>query len=347
MSGVLVDGWYSWVATPDSEHPWSTFTTVLQAHLPDRLYRAVLGHGALRGLALALASSRYDAVAMNRYDPGWRTLLAARALFGRRRKLVVFQFFDHPTPRTFVALSWRSLERWALRRSLASAQVLTPAELEVYPERLTIAPERFHLIRFAARTHARTVPPPAPREDGPVVAAGRAHCDWETLFAAAGGRGWDLHVVCSATDADRVAALNRLHRAGAQLSVELPQSETHALLARAAISIICVSDGLLGRGHIRLAEATDAGAAVVASDVASLVGYVEDDVSAVLVAPEDPVALAAAVESLRSDPERRARLSGHAYARAAGWTGEAYVAALQALAAEAASVARVGRSPMR
>ncbi len=335
MTAALVDGWYSWIATPDSEHPWSTFTTVLKATTPGWLYRAILRHGALRGLTLAVMSRRYGAVAMNRYDPGWRTLLVARALFGRRRKLVVFQFFDHPPARTFRALLWRSVDRWALRRSLARAQVLTAAELEVYPARFRIDPQRFTLIRLAARFNPADVPAPRTRPAGPVVAAGRAHCDWETLFAAAGGRGWDLHVVTSAEDRARVESLERTWHAGAQISVELPQAETHALLARAAISVICVSDGLLGRGHIRLAEATDRGAAIVATDVASLVGYVEDGASAVLVPPRDPVALAAAVEALLSDPGRRAALAAHAYARAADWTGADYVAALQALAAGA------------
>jgi glycosyltransferase involved in cell wall biosynthesis len=65
------------------------------------------------------------------------------------------------------------------------------------------------------------------------------------------------------------------------------------------------------------------------------VGYVEDGVGAVLVPPADPVALAAAVDALLSDPARRATLAAHAYALAADWTGADYLAALQALAAAA------------
>jgi hypothetical protein len=336
---VLADGWYSWVSPPGHEPPWDTFTTVL-GRLPAPLTRRLLVHGGLRGAGLALLSTRYHAVAVNRYDPGWRSLLLLRALFGRRRKLVVLQFFDHPVPRTFGALLARTVERWALRRTLARAQVLTTAELEVYPQRLGLSPERFTLIRFAARTAAEGVAAPLPPLSGPVLAAGRAHCDWETLFAAAGSRGWDLQVVCSAEDHAAVERLNREHRAGAQIDVELSQPATQALLRRAAISVICVSQGLLGRGHIRLAEATDTGAAIVASDVASLAGYVEDGTSAVLVPPGDPGALRAAVEALMRDPDRRARLTAGAYQRAAGWTGEHYLAALGALAAEAAAATR-------
>lgn len=341
---VLADGWYSWLGTGESgtsagesgAQPWVALTSVIGSRLPAALADRLLATGWLRGLTLGLLSARYGAVAMIRYDRGWRTLLLVRALLGRRRKLVVFQFFDHP-PAGSGGRLWRRLDRWALRRSLAVAQVLTAAELEAYPAQFGIPAERFRLIRFAARTLPRDSPPPRHRENGPVVAAGRAHCDWPTLFAAAGGRGWDLQVVCSAEDHAEVIALNAAHRAGAQISAELPHAATHALLSHAAISVICVGEGLVGRGHIRLAEAADTGAAVVASDVASLRGYVEDGVTAVLVAPGDPDALTTAVEALLRDPARRGALAAEAFAAAAAWTGPDYLAALQALAAEAAS----------
>jgi hypothetical protein len=353
-STVLADGWYSWLGTEAGEttgegergrggdgesagsRPWVALTTVVGSALPAPLADRVLGAGWLRGLALGLLSSRYRAVAIIRYDRGWRTLLLVRALFGRRRKLVVFQFFDHP-PVGASGRLWRRIDRWALRRSLAVAQVLTASELESYPAQFGIPAERFRLIRFAARTAPRGSSAPRHRENGPVVAAGRAHCDWPTLFAAAGGRGWDLQVVCSAEDHAQVSALNTTHRAGAQISSELPHAATHALLSHAAISVICVTEGLIGRGHIRLAEAADTGATVVASDVASLRGYVQDGITAVLVPSGDPDALRAAVEDLLRDPARRASLAADAFAIAAAWTGPDYVAALQALAGEAAS----------
>jgi glycosyltransferase involved in cell wall biosynthesis len=91
---------------------------------------------------------------------------------------------------------------------------------------------------------------------------------------------------------------------------------------------------------VRLAEATDAGAAIVASDVEGLRGYVQADRTGVLVPPGDPAALRRTVEALLRDPDRRAALAAEAFAAAAEWTGPDYVAALQALAAEAASASR-------
>jgi glycosyltransferase involved in cell wall biosynthesis len=204
-------------------------------------------------------------------------------------------------------------------------------------EAFGIPAERFALVRFPARTVASDAPAPVPRENGPVVAAGRAHCDWPTLFAAAARRGWDLQVVCSAADRALVEQLNAEHHASAQISVELTQPEAHALLSHAAISVICVKEGLVGRGHIRLAEATDTGAAIVASDVVSLRGYVENVNTALLVPVGDSGALRAAIERLVRDPAERTLLATNAFTAAGSWTGQDYVAALQALASEAVS----------
>jgi glycosyltransferase involved in cell wall biosynthesis len=314
-------------------------TTVL-ARWPAPAAKTVLRIGALRGLMLALVSARYDAVAVIRYDPGWRTLLLTRALLGRRRKLVVLQFFDHePSEADGVSgRLWRRVDRWALRRALALAQVLTEAELAVYPERFGILADRFRLVRFAARTALAGAPAPVA---GPVrravVAAGRAHCDWQTLIAAAGGRGWPLTIVCGGEDLARVQELNSLHGAGATVHSDLPAEQVQALLSEAAVSVVCLQEGLVGRGHVRLCNATDAGAAIVASDVGSLSGYVEDGVSALVVAPADPPALRTAVERLLGDTVLRDRIAGQAFERAAAWTAADYVAAIGELAGSVCS----------
>jgi glycosyltransferase involved in cell wall biosynthesis len=334
---VLADGWYSWLGESDSAHDWTALSALIDG-LPQPIARRILDSGPLRGLALAALSARYGAVAMIRYDRGWRTLLLARALLGRRRKLVVFQFFDHP-PADARGRFWQRVDRWALRRSMALAQVLTEVELETYPSTFGIDPDRFRFVRFPARSARLGVRAPRPRDNGPVVAAGRAHCDWRTLFAAASGRGWDLQIVCSAEDRRLVEHLNAVTRSGAQVSVELPPAAAHALLSHAAISVICVGEGVVGRGHIRLMEATDTGTAVVASDVSSLRGYVQDGHTARLVPPGDPGALRRAIEELLRQRDTRRTLAETAFAAAAAWTGQDYVASLQALAAEVAQPA--------
>lgn len=325
---VLADGWYSW-----HSDQLTALTTVL-ARWPAPAAKTALRIGAARGLILALLSARYDAVAMIRYDPGWRALLLARALFGRRRKLVVLQFFDHePSPTAGVlARLWQRVDRWALRRTLAVAQVLTEEELRAYPGRFDLPAQRFALVRFAARSAEPGAEPPAVGARETVIAAGRAHCDWATLIAAAADHDWPLTIVCAAADLAGVQALNASHGGGVSVHADLPAEEVERLLRAAAVSVICVEEGLVGRGHIRLCHATDAGAAIVASDVSSLRGYVEDGVNALVVPAADPAALGAAIDRLLADTALRDRLAAQAFERAAAWTAADYLRAIGDLA---------------
>jgi SAM-dependent methyltransferase len=343
---VLADGWFSWLGTTDGEHAWTPLTTAVDHLRPKSTVDRLLRIGFVRGLTLGVLSSRHRVVAVIRYDRGWRTLLLIRALLGRHRKLVVFQFFNHAPADNMAARLWSHIDAWALRRTLLLAQVVTHAELDAYPRIFGIPAERFRLVRFPARSVPRGASPPQPRSNGPLFATGRAFCDWRTLFAAASGSGWDLHVVCSEQDRAQVEALNALTHARAHVRVELPQAETRALLSRAVISILCLTDGLIGRGHIRLMEATDTGTAVIASDVSSLDGYVQNERTAILVPPGDPAALRDAVQSLLDGDDARKQLALEAFAAADGWTGSDYVAVLQELAARAPETLR-GARPSR
>jgi hypothetical protein len=397
---VLADGWYSWVVP--GFHP----LTAIVARWPRWIGSATLRHGPLRAVALALGGTRCDAIAVIRSDPGWRSLLLIRAVFGRRRKLVALHFIDHaPRPAGLgraVDRAWRPVEVWATRRALAAAQVLSPAEVPLYAGRFGVPEERFRLLRFAWRMTPAGEAPPAARDGGPVVAAGRAHCDWPTLFAAAAGSGWPLVVVCGEHDRAAVDALNgagdaltntgaarntvgaghagaahagaahtgaahagavlgtagaargavhtgaALGSAGAargavhssaapgtagaaRVLSDISHDAARALLREATVCVLAMHDAEVSHGHVRLCDAVDAGAAIVASSVRSLDGYVEDGRTAVLVPPGDAGALRAAVDALLADPGRRAALAAAAFERAEAWTWPAYLAAIDAL----------------
>jgi len=331
---VLADGWYSWEIS--SWHP----LTEIVSGVPERLRLRLLRNRVARGLILAILASRFDAVAVIRADASWRTLLLMRALFGRRRKLVILHFIDHP-PRAgglgrAVDLLWRLIDRWATARAMLSAQVLSASEGELYARRFGIAPQRFVFIPFAWRITAIDQPSPEPTNRHGVVAAGRAHCDWATLFAAAADSSWPLTVVCAEHDQQLVEQLNRDGRA--TVHVDIPHEQARELLRRAAISAMPMFDGELSHGHVRLCDAVDAGAAVVTSMVKGFDGYIESGRTALVVEPEDAGALRAGVEQLLADKQQRAALASTAYARAAQWTWDHYLGALQDLAA--------GRTPL-
>ncbi len=313
---LIADGWYSWITDLPAFTDWL-------ARLPAPVERAAGRVGALRGLLLFAASLRRDRVAVLYNDPGWRSLLVARALLGRRRKLVVFQFLDLPKsgPR-------RGFERWALRRALAAAQVLSAGEAPRYAARLGIPERRFHHIPFAWRTAPEPGPPAAGREG--VISAGRAFCDWETLFAAAAGSDWPLTVVCSAGDLPRVRELNAGGRA--TVRADIAQEEVTAELRRAAVCAIVMRESGISQGQIRLSQAVDAGAAAVVTLTAALREYVAPGCSAAVVAPGDHRGLRAEIERLLGDTGECERLARAAWERAADWTAEDYLRAVTALA---------------
>jgi len=209
-SRVLADGWYSWVIP--SFCPLTDITERWPRCVQEWLGRL----GPLRALILFLASARYDVLAVIRGDRGWRSLLLMRALLGRRRKLVVLHFIDHPVRAggigNRVDRAWRPIDRWATRRAVLRAQVLSSWEREQYAEAFGVESERFCFIPFAWRMRAHGASLPTSSSEG-VIAAGRAFCDWPTLFEAASSRPWPLLVVCAEHDRALVERLNEDRRA--------------------------------------------------------------------------------------------------------------------------------------
>lgn len=321
---MLADGWYSWLA------PSFRALTELTSGWPEPLKAMLWRVGALRALVLFAAGNRYAATAVIRSDRGWRTLLLLRAALGRRRKLVVLQFNDHP-PRTtglgaLLDRMWRPVDRWATRRALLAAQVLSPAERSRYAASFGIEEERFRLIPFAWRLAEESPPGPASERSG-VVSVGRAYCDWPTLFAAAREATWPLTVVCGERDRELVERLNADGRA--TVLTEIPAQSARELIAQASVCVLTMVDQGISHGQIRLCDAVSAGTPVIASRTQSLEGYVEDGRTAVLVRPGDPGELRRAIEELLTDPDRRDGMARAALERAAGWTTTDYVAAIE------------------
>ena len=290
--------------------------------------------GPLHALAVLVTGRRSEVIAVFRDTVGWRSLLLLRALLGRRRKLVVLHFIAHP-PRTTglgaaVDRLWAPLDRWATRRAVLRAQVLGRAERELYAATFGVEPERFCFIPFAWRMN-QTLPATLASQRELVVSAGRAMCDWPTLFAAAHGRPWPLVVVCGGHDRELVDRLNDDQRAS--VMCEVSPAQNTELFLKAAICVVALDDSAISHGHIRLCNAVDSGAAVVATDVRALEGYVEDGVSALVVPPGDHEALRTAIDTLATDLELRDRLAAAAFERAADWTAARYLAAIESFVA--------------
>jgi glycosyltransferase involved in cell wall biosynthesis len=325
---AVADGWYSLL--PGVLAAQRAFRALPGLRrLPRRVVDGLATWPPTRGVLLFLASVRAPVIGVTREDPGWAMVLALRALFGRHRKLVVFQFIVHPRrhPLRRLLFAW---DRWAIRRAMLRGHALTRTDQHALAERYDRPIGDFPFVPWPLAMEAPDDLPPAPGEPL-VLSAGRAYCDWPTLFAAARGSGWPLTVVCHRRDRAEVDRLNRESGGAARVLSDLPADEFAALLARATVSVICMTEAGTSQGHIRVMDAAAAGVPIVASATSSLDGYVTAGVTGLLVAIGDAGALRSAVDGLLADEDGRERLRTAAWNRAAGWQVEHYFAALDDL----------------
>jgi len=336
---VLVPSWYAEMLGEGFE----ATDRAIEGNSPRWLVELARRVPAIRGILAFHRARDRPGSAVILGDPGTATVLFLEAWARRRRAVVVLELIPRrPDRRIRRALhrAWsRTLLAPAIRRAMTAGHILSEGERDAYAEELAVPPARLVTIPWArssgvAEREADGAPPRAG-----VLASGRAWTDWETLFAAARGREWPLTVVYGERYRQTVPRLN--HDGRARQLCEIAPSEHAELLRRAAVYVIPLRADSPSAGQVRLMAATDAGAAVVATRIAPLAGYVSDGVSAVLVEPGDPDALAAAVERLLSSPDERERLVAGARERARRWTYREYFDAVGELLHE--SLTRVDK----
>ena len=317
------DGWYG-VLEGALTLPAALAAAPRLKRLPPRVLRRLMAWSPTRGVLLFALSVRHPVVGLASEGPGWGTLLFLRAVLGRRRKLVVFQHILHPRRHPLNRLL-RAYDRWAIRRALLRSHALSRADLQALPAHYDLPPDRFAYVPWPLALEPPPELPPPPDEPL-VLSAGRAYCDWPTVFAAGRGAGWPLTVICDRKDRRRVTRLNR----GVEATVlsEIPREDFTELLRRAAVSIAAMAEVNTSQGHIRVMDAASNGVPLVVSGTASLADYVEHEQTALVVPPGDAAALRAAVDRLLSDPDLRERLRQGAYRAALGWQAPDYLAAL-------------------
>lgn len=324
---VLTSSWYARMLGGELTDVEAT----LRARLPSLIYGAARRLGPVRGLAIHTTAGRDGTLALVAGEPGAATAIVLAALTGRRRVVLLELIAPAPSSsasRRALRSAWRRLvTRPAAARAVLAAQVLTATEREECAATFGIARERIQHVPWAwCRDPAE--PPPEGRRTG-VVASGRASCDWETLFAAARGRDWELTAICGKRDLPLVGALNR--DGAARVLVEVPREEHDRLVRRAAVYVVPLKDVPGSAGQVRLMTATQARTPVVASSVPALADYAVDGETALLVPAVDPGALGAAVDCLLADQDLAASLAAGAFERAKTWTYPMYFDAVREL----------------
>jgi glycosyltransferase involved in cell wall biosynthesis len=254
----------------------------------------------------ALAAQRPDVVLVNLVDPASNAAAVAAA-----QALAPTVGVLHLAGDTGAGDARRSLAA----RYGALAAVLTPASGARHQlvADLGLPPARVHVV-----PNGVDVPPdpagPAGHAVPRVGGLGRltAQKGFDVLLAAVGlltGSGVALEVVVGGEGRDG----ERLRAAAAGLPVTFPGFVTDVRGFLAGLDVFCLSSRREALPLVLL-EAMAEGLPCVATDVGDVAAAVGED--AVVVPPEDPPALAAALGALLADPVRRSGLGGRARRRA-------------------------------
>ena len=215
---------------------------------------------------------------------------------------------------------------------------LTQACADIIGYSFQVPPERIVVVPDATTPPADELPP-RDRDTRRVVYAGQLY-RWkgvDSLLAAMallpeatltvfGGRG-------SPDDPDLLACQARAQELGIGGRVEfrgfVPHAQVRAALAGAGAAVLPLPDNLMARyftSPLKLFDYMAAGVPVVASDLPAVGEVLEDGDNALLVPPEDPPAMAAAIRRLLVNPGLADRLRRTAFEHVQAYTWDARAA---------------------
>ncbi len=240
------------------------------------------------------------------------------------------------------AQRWKRLERRVLDRALGVCAIASPARA-LLRERYQLSADKVAVIPDGTQPSPALSSPP--REDDLVIYAGKLEAakGVDVLIDALGLLPEvRLEIIgglapLGKADRDRERLARRAAEVGlgdrVHFTGPLSYPEVQRRLRRATAAAIPLRDTIEGRLFTSPLKAFDymwSGTPIVASDLPSLRDVLAHEVNALLVPPEQPEALAAALRRLLGDATLRARLAARARDDVRGYTWQARAARLEA-----------------
>lgn len=258
--------------------------------------------------------------------PFVQTLLAAPRLVRSDAVVAVFEsqgnflaglrslrLWPFTRPRFVVVACWLAMDagrfskgrlrayRW-MYRGVDRLVYFSPNQTEVYRDLLGIPEEKLSYVPFGI-DHEHFTPCDAD-EEGYVLAVGRDKGrDWSTLFEAVRGTGVDLRVACRPEDVAGLDVPTEVTVLGV-----VDRERYRDLTARAAAVVVATRPLAYPTGQSVTLESMAMGKCCVVSGTPAMRPYLDDDVDAVVVPPEDPAALREALQRVLADPDLRKRV---------------------------------------
>lgn len=245
------------------------------------------------------------------FENDWLTLLIASfqtLFFLRRPRHVILQFIMRERTASRASRLKYAFLRWCYR-SVYLCVVSSRPEGEYYRQAFGFPAAKVAFVPF--HTDPAFVALDHAPEQPLVVAAGRTFRDYPTLLEAA-RQGLDLPVTIVA---GRHSFGDAAVPPGVTTLFDIPLPELVALMARAAIVVLPLTERQISTGQSVLLEAMAKGKAVIVTRVNGTVDYLDHLRTGVLVPPGDAAALRDAINQLARDPEQRRRLGAAARAQ--------------------------------
>jgi glycosyltransferase involved in cell wall biosynthesis len=251
---------------------------------------------------------------------------------------------ERPDPRKAARLFARERRVWAGAQGI----VATTAGIRDSLGEAFGARARVCVVPNGCDPPAAVLPPPSADDPPRVLYAGQLY-PWkgvdvlvEAMARLPRARLIVLGGLVGERDLERVRAL--VQARGLAERTEMPgtvdQARVREELARAAVVVVPVLHTAMTERHtspLKAFEAMAAGRPLVASDLPSSREVLRDGENALLAAPGDAAALAAALRRVLEEPALAERLRRQAWRDAAAYTWDARAAALRVLFAEAAA----------
>lgn len=211
-------------------------------------------------------------------------------------------FVDEDRP---ASLSWRiktALYRLIARRSLG---IITNSRAEIpdLAKRLHIPESRFHFVPLDSTVDPADHPLPG---EGFILAAGRSLRDYDTLLQAAPQINAPIIIIGGSDDLQNTALPPNV-----TLLREVDREAYLDHIRRCSIAVLPLKKTTRPTGQVVLLEAMSFGKPVIATEQVGTVDYIQTSVNGILVPPQEPEALARAVNQLLADPSA-ARAMGQA-----------------------------------
>ena len=237
------------------------------------------------------------------FECGWESFLVAfiQTMTGcHRPRHIILQFIMREKNDSLRSKMKYAFMRWcfvSVDRFICSSR----SECKYYGEVFGLDGEKFHYIPFHSDPYLLTCQ--TKKEEGFLLSAGRTFRDYTTLLAAFKNLEVPLRIVASRSSIDPREATRNV-----EIQYDLPGPELIDLMSRCMAVVLPLENRMISIGQSVLLQAMTLGKAVIATRVNGTEDYIEHMKTGILVPPNDPGAIQAAVSMLIGDGKLRSTL---------------------------------------